>query len=481
MITRETPRFFGHQKLAARTVWGMDAARLHEHFWASQGIQVVRSGDAAKIDTNASLYLLLDPDLLVLLELDQAFERSTWNKADLMFVRVRDMQERQFRERVVTSDMGEFVRFERYYEGGPFSKLARVLVTRDPKLAAVWQVAPEPLLAAKALQLVVPRNRRVYSSHAGRLYDRDHASEEHFMTDVLRVWTDPHETLDTVEHISSDIWAHPDAEIDPSVRLVGPVWVGAGRRLEPNAIVVGPLVLWDDADQRPTPPPVKLVTRTRPSVAPEPAVHHASRSYRIIKRTFDLAFALFAIALTLPLYPLIILCIWIEDGRPIFFGHRRETVGGRKFLCFKFRSMRKDAEKIKARLAEENGIDGPQFFMKKDPRLTRVGAILRKKQLDELPQFFNVLLGHMSIVGPRPSPYKENQFCPPWREARLSVRPGITGLWQIKRTRRGDTDFQEWINYDLEYVRNMSLGYDLKIMFQTIAMFAGRMAGKAFA
>jgi lipopolysaccharide/colanic/teichoic acid biosynthesis glycosyltransferase len=173
------------------------------------------------------------------------------------------------------------------------------------------------------------------------------------------------------------------------------------------------------------------------------------------------------------------MAIWLEDGRPFFFGHRRETLGGRKFLCLKFRSMRKDAEKVKLKLAAENAIDGPQFFMQKDPRRTRVGEFIRKRQLDELPQFFNVLLGHMSMVGPRPSPYSENQFCPPWREARLSVRPGITGLWQIMRTRRGDTDFQEWINYDLEYVRNMSLLYDLNILFRTVAMFAGRMTGKA--
>ena len=117
--------------------------------------------------------------------------------------------------------------------------------------------------------------------------------------------------------------------------------------------------------------------------------------------------------------------------------------------------------------------------MHKDPRRTRIGEFIRKRQLDELPQFFNVLMGHMSMVGPRPSPYSENQFCPPWREARLSVRPGITGLWQIMRTRRGDTDFQEWINYDLEYVRNMSLLYDLHILFRTVAMFAGKMTGKA--
>ena len=96
-----------------------------------------------------------------------------------------------------------------------------------------------------------------------------------------------------------------------------------------------------------------------------------------------------------------------------------------------------------------------------------------------MPQFINVLLGHMSIVGPRPSPYAENQFCPPWREARLSVRPGITGLWQTKRTRVADADFQEWIKYDLEYVRKASLLLDFRIILETALMFVGRLRGKA--
>jgi len=97
--------------------------------------------------------------------------------------------------------------------------------------------------------------------------------------------------------------------------------------------------------------------------------------------------------------------------------------------------MRKDAEELKAKLKAQNQADGPQFFIDNDPRLTSVGKVLRKYNLDELPQFINVLRGHMSVVGPRPSPRHENQYCPPWREARLSVRPGITGLWQIHRTR----------------------------------------------
>src|SRR5690606_37334355 len=158
----------------------------------------------------------------------------------------------------------------------------------------------------------------------------------------------------------------------------------------------------------------------------------------------------------------------IEDGWPVFFAHRRQTIRGREFPCFKFRTMCRDAERMKAALAAVNACDGPQFFMQEDPRLLRVGRFLRRYQLDEPPQFWNVLLGHMSVVGPRPSPDGENQFCPAWREARLSVRPGVTGLWQIRRTREPLTDFQEWIRYDLEYVMQQSLRLDLWVIRQTV-------------
>jgi lipopolysaccharide/colanic/teichoic acid biosynthesis glycosyltransferase len=167
------------------------------------------------------------------------------------------------------------------------------------------------------------------------------------------------------------------------------------------------------------------------------------------------------------------LLIYLEDGGPFFFGHMRETVGGRQFPCWKFRSMRKDAEEIKKRLMAENKADGPQFFIEDDPRMTRVGKIIRKLNIDELPQFFNVLLGHMSIVGPRPSPFKENQYCPAWREARLSVKPGVTGLWQVKRSRLQGLDFQEWIRYDVQYVQQRSWRMDLWIIIQTVKVTLG--------
>ena len=172
----------------------------------------------------------------------------------------------------------------------------------------------------------------------------------------------------------------------------------------------------------------------------------------MLKRSFDFVFAALALLVTSPIFAFAALAILIEDGWPIFFVHRREGLGAREFGCIKFRSMRKDAEQIKNQLCIENEADGPQFFMEVDPRVTCTGRLIRKLNIDELPQFINVLFGDMSVVGPRPSPYSENQCCPSWREARLSVRPGITGLWQVMRTRRRGLDFQEWIQFDLQYV-----------------------------
>jgi lipopolysaccharide/colanic/teichoic acid biosynthesis glycosyltransferase len=120
--------------------------------------------------------------------------------------------------------------------------------------------------------------------------------------------------------------------------------------------------------------------------------------------------------------------------------------------------------------------DGPHFKVDRDPRVTRVGRFLRATNLDEIPQLLNVLLGQMSLVGPRPSPFRENQICVPWREARLSVRPGVTGLWQVCRHDRSAGDFHQWIEYDLLYVQHLSCWLDLKILAATIFTLGGKAA-----
>jgi len=131
-----------------------------------------------------------------------------------------------------------------------------------------------------------------------------------------------------------------------------------------------------------------------------------------------------------------------------------------------------DAAQVQLRAAGK--LDGPHFKMTHDPRVTRVGRFPRASNLDELPQLFNVLVGEMSLVGPRPSPFRENQICVPWRNARISVRPGITGMWQVCRHDRAAGDFHQWIEYDLLYVQHLSALLDFKILAATILTLGGK-------
>jgi len=187
-----------------------------------------------------------------------------------------------------------------------------------------------------------------------------------------------------------------------------------------------------------------------------------------LKRVVDCLVAIVALILFAPIMPLIALVIKLDSPGPVFFKDKRQGLHGRIFKCLKFRTMLTGADKIQEKLRIASQVDGPQFKMENDPRLSGVGRFLRETYIDEVPQFFNVLLGQMSVVGPRPSPESENTLCPSWRDARLSVRPGITGLWQVHRTRKPMRDFQEWIYYDIEYVRSLSLRMDLWICWQTV-------------
>ncbi len=185
------------------------------------------------------------------------------------------------------------------------------------------------------------------------------------------------------------------------------------------------------------------------------------------KRITDCLGAIIVLILFAPIIPFIALAIKLTSPGPVFFKHKRQGRYGKTFDCLKFRTMKLGADKMQDKLRFVSQVDGPQFKIDDDPRISTVGRFLRETYLDEIPQFINVLLGQMSIVGPRPSPESENTLCPFWRDARLSVRPGITGLWQVCRTRQPMKDFQEWIHYDTEYVRNLSLKMDLRISWMT--------------
>jgi lipopolysaccharide/colanic/teichoic acid biosynthesis glycosyltransferase len=360
------------------------------------------------------------------------------------------------------------------------------------------------------------------------LLDREHLFEMNEL--ILRLKPQWLATAGSLVDQGEKIWVGKNVRIDSSANLLGPIAIGDDVEIGPDAVVVGPttigrgskigagivlkrsvvmpdttiagatfkahalsqaIVLGGDQptiqaltpEQEPASGidlrslsvdrPIRIETVLEGGTTPA-LTGFRFKAFCAAKRVFDVIGAVIAILMTLPAYPFVMVAIWINSPGPIFYGAVRQGRGGKNFKCWKFRTMVVNADEIKRKLMIQNEVDGPQFKMKNDPRIFFVGRWLRKLNVDELPQFWNVLRGEMSVVGPRPSPEKENQMCPAWREARLSVRPGITGLWQVSRRRdRGETDFQEWIYYDVQYIKKQSIWLDLKIFLKTFLVAAG--------
>ena len=304
----------------------------------------------------------------------------------------------------------------------------------------------------------------------------------------------------------------PECHVDPTAQLVGPVVLHAGAVIGPNAVVVGPAVIGAHARVEGDATVAQCVVGPRAVIAAGSTVRHravfgaaagpdgrapaatpyepappptvetaeaqdrrqgSSGSYAVLKAVFDVVGAALGLLLISPLLFLIALLVKLESRGPVFYRGRREGQGGREFDCLKFRTMAVGAEAQQRGLLARNQVDGPQFKMARDPRVTHLGRVLRALNLDELPQLINVLRLEMSLVGPRPSPFRENQLCIPWRDARLSVRPGITGLWQVCRHHRSQGDFHQWIHFDLLYVRHMGFLVDVKILAATLMTLGG--------
>lgn len=186
----------------------------------------------------------------------------------------------------------------------------------------------------------------------------------------------------------------------------------------------------------------------------------------LVKRTMDLTFSVFGLLFLAPMLALVAILIKMNDGGPIFFAQDRVGMNKRRFKMLKFRTMVTNAEDLKAALVEKNEQSGPAFKIKHDPRVTRIGRFLRKFSIDELPQLWNVLQGEMSLVGPRPPlPSEIEQYEWLYRK-RLSVKPGITCLWQVSG--RDNIGFAEWMELDSRYIDNWSVWMDLKILARTI-------------
>ncbi len=271
--------------------------------------------------------------------------------------------------------------------------------------------------------------------------------------------------------------------LDDLSRFTGSTFGGAVDWFREGGFTATPgLDVGEGADVRIAPERAGSDGNPPPSTLDDDASVQNDRLYLIVKRLMDVIVAATGLIVLSPFLLVVAAMIKLTSPGRVLFGHKRQGLEGKEFRCWKFRSMESGADALQSELRKLNEVDGPQFKITADPRITRIGNWLRHSNVDEIPQLINVLIGQMSLVGPRPSPDAENQLCPAWRRARLSVKPGITGLWQILRLRdMADSDFQEWIYYDIEYTKHRSGWLDLQIVLHTpIAMYAShRMTGFA--
>jgi len=336
------------------------------------------------------------------------------------------------------------------------------------------------------------------------------ALSEHALAEAMR------RAYQTGAAVERNVLVGRDCQVHPSARLLGPLVLQDRVVIEDGATIVGPTVVGSGAEIQQdsivaqsvlaadtlvtsgttlrhcvasgccSASSIEAATPSEaPRLAPDTLIAYRGmgdsgatpnralspnrRLQLAVKRAMDVTAAVVGLVVLSPLLVGLAILIKLSSRGPVLFAHRREQVGGEEFPCLKFRTMDAGAHLQQRELYEQNEVDGPQFKLGHDPRVTRLGHWLRKTNLDELPQLINVLLGHMSLVGPRPSPFRENQICVPWRRARLSVRPGITGLWQVCRSEdRSAGDFHEWIYYDIAYVRHFSLWLDIKILLFTL-------------
>ncbi len=189
--------------------------------------------------------------------------------------------------------------------------------------------------------------------------------------------------------------------------------------------------------------------------------------YDFFKRVFDLVMASFALIVLSPVFLITAIAIKREDGGNVFYSQTRLTKGGREFTMFKFRSMCIDADKKLDGLLKYNEVKGPAFKMEDDPRVTKVGHFIRKTSIDELPQLVNIIMGDMSIIGPRPPLPREVAQYTPYQLHRLDVKTGLACYHECEG-RSDDKDFDKWVESDLRYIRDRSMLTDLKVIFKTI-------------
>jgi exopolysaccharide biosynthesis polyprenyl glycosylphosphotransferase len=196
-----------------------------------------------------------------------------------------------------------------------------------------------------------------------------------------------------------------------------------------------------------------------------------NKIYLFFKRAIDIIFSILGMIVLSPLMCIVGVLIKLESKGPVFFGQNRVGLNGQQFKMYKFRSMVVNAEDLLEKLHDKNEMSGPMFKMKDDPRITKVGRFIRKTSIDELPQLYNVLIGEMSLVGPRPNLPKEVIQFSEAQKQKLIVKPGITCYWQVMG--RNNIDFERWVELDIKYIKERNFWLDMKLILKTFTVLFG--------
>lgn len=341
-----------------------------------------------------------------------------------------------------------------------------------------------------------------------------------------RILTKPGEDQDFVfrnsREISEGVWVGEGVEIEPSARLTGPVLIGDNCRIGRDVTIIGPVAIGSDSyvddgarvEESFIAPAARIgklsvlseslvagrgVVRKGENVHRSfvvnakdlhgglslvpialddgfkvvlrhgrfvPAVRRRRQIYRAFKRSVDVMASTSMLVVLSPVMGAIAAAIKMQGDGSVFYSQPRCGKGGREFEMYKFRTMVEGAHDMQQDLKQQKDVDGPMFKLENDPRVTRLGRFLRDTSLDELPQLVNVFKGEMSLVGPRPLIMQEMDFAPSWRDIRLQVTPGITGLWQVNG--RHKVSFHDWIKNDIRYVKERSVSLDTKILLSTL-------------
>ena len=424
-------------------------------------------------------------------------------------------QLRASHEKVLTASQNELVGFRLYYEDSVQPAPVPVdwpqyLFVRGGALKDILAEGGVPLAFGKLLEICRLKSFVVNGANVGGF-----ALDLNTENDLLKLVQRKLGTSDSRGGYLRGSRSN-DITIADSARLFGMILFGKGVHIGANAVIVGPTILGNDVrigkdavvkasvigpgttvqagelieervledlpaiSSKSALKTDKLNAGLKRGIAWQDSARSNFREWPrfsyagFAKRAIDVIVSVIVLVLFAPVVPIIMLLIKLTSPGPIFFRDTRQGLHGRPFKCLKFRTMKVGAHSMQDRLRVLSIVDGPQFMIPDDPRMNVVGRFLRETYIDEIPQFVNVLLGQMSVVGPRPSPESENRLCPFWRDARLSVRPGITGLWQICRTRQPMKDFQEWIHYDVRYVRDLSVKLDLWISWKTVKKMAAK-------